>query len=195
MHVPTCLEARVHTHKADCTHSCVRMYHRQQAFFFPRTLGSYSGYANTCMYSCRSAVHIVLRQHIFNRRTHVPHMLEHACAPNRHACTLTLVCLLMGVTFYPSMDSCVVASMNKDQRNARAWGLFVDHPGYCCATRLRILHCAMCAARRAQLLHACCSSPAGSGNLWSGPACNSSSGWGRLQGPYVVKVCYSVSVF
>jgi len=70
--------------------------------------------------------------------------------------------------------------MNKEQRKARAWGLFVDHPGYCRARRSRKLHCAMCAAPRAQL-HACCTSPAGGGNLCWGPAWNSSTGRGRLR--------------
>jgi len=82
-----------------------------------------------------------------------PHMLEHACTPNRHACTCISVCLLIGLTFYPNRVSCVVASMHKEQRKARAWGLFVDHPGYCSARRSRIVHCARCAAPPAPLLH------------------------------------------
>ena len=80
------------------------------------------------------------------------HMLEHAYTPNWHACTLTLVCLLIRLTFYPSMVSCIGASMNKEQRNARARGLFVDHLGYCYARRSRIVHYARCAVPRVPLL-------------------------------------------
>jgi len=99
-------------------------------------------------------------------------------SPNRHACTCISVCLPIGLTFYPSRVSCVVASMHKEQRKARAWGLFVDHPRYCRARRSRIVHCTRCAAPPAPLLHVfqfpSANPPCARAGLglapWSGPA-------------------------
>jgi len=70
-----------------------------------------------------------------------PHMLEHACTPNRHACALTSV----GLSINPGTIRCVFASMQQEQRKARAWGLFVDHPGYCHTRWSLLVHCAKCA--------------------------------------------------
>ena len=78
----------LHTHQVARTHSHVRKHQRQLAFFCSRTLGIYVGYAQTYMYSCKSALHIVCRQHTCNENTH-SRMFQHACTPNRHACTLT----------------------------------------------------------------------------------------------------------
>jgi len=61
-HVPTCLEARVHTHRSVQTHSHVRMYQRQQALFCSTTLGIYVGYAQAYMYLAKIVVHIVRSQ-------------------------------------------------------------------------------------------------------------------------------------
>ena len=44
--------------------------------------------------------------------------------PSRHACRLTLVGLLIGLTLYQNMIICVCASVHKLQKKARAWGLF-----------------------------------------------------------------------
>ena len=63
-HVPTCLEARVHTHQSVQTHSHMRMHQRQQALFCSPTLGIYFGYAQAYMHLGKIAVHIVWRQHM-----------------------------------------------------------------------------------------------------------------------------------
>ena len=63
-HVPTCLEARVHTHRSARTHSHVLMRQRQQALFCSPTLGIYVGYAQAYMYLSKIAVHIVRSQHM-----------------------------------------------------------------------------------------------------------------------------------
>ena len=45
-----------------------------------------------------------------------------------------------------------LSSMHKEQRKARAWGLFVDHLGFCHARWSLIVHCDRCTPRRALLL-------------------------------------------
>ena len=59
-HIPTCLEARVHTHRSARTHSHVRIHQPQQALFCSPTLGIYVGYAQAYMYLAKIAVHIIV---------------------------------------------------------------------------------------------------------------------------------------
>jgi len=135
-------------------------------------------------------VHIVQKQHACNVSTHALTRAGVCMHPNRHACTLTLVGLPIVLTFYTNMMSCVFASMHKEQRKARAWGLFVDHPGYCHARRSLLVYCAMCASSRSPLLNARCScaaallGPAGnprSLTIYSRPAAGFMSCPGVLQ--------------
>jgi len=122
MHVPACLEARVHTHRAAQTHSHVRMHQRQQALFCSPTLGIYVGYAQAYIYLAKIAVHIVWSQHTCNGSMHDPTHVP-ACMYSR----LSRMHTASGVLFnrasvHPSKVSCVVTSMSKEQRSARSWG-------------------------------------------------------------------------
>jgi len=131
------------TEQTACTHMSARISENKR--FFANTRNLRWACANLhvfmqerCAYCTKAAC------------MHWKHAYPHTCWSMRapHIGTLTLVCLPIGLTFYPTMISCIFPSMHKEQRKARAWGMFVDHPGYYHARRSRIVHCARCAAPR-----------------------------------------------
>ena len=81
---------------------------------------------------------------------------------------------------------------------ARAWGLFVDHLGYCRARRSKIVHCARCAARRISLLPMLQQVVATRSVFGAGLSSCSGlfffCGRGLPQVPCIAQVCSSVSV-
>ena len=99
-------------HRSDRLHSHVRMYQRQLAFFRKHQEVTLGMRKHSCIHAGALCILYEGSTHTMEARM-PPRMLEHACTPNRHACTLTSVCLPIGLTFYPSMVSCIVAKMHK----------------------------------------------------------------------------------
>jgi len=98
-----------------------------------------------CKHTCRHAAALCISYNSSThaRGAHVPsHVVMHACNPtDTHARQHWWVCR-------PSQRfcACVCANMHREQRKARAGGLFVDHPGYCpgvlqCECLLHYLAC------------------------------------------------------
>jgi len=62
-----------------------------------------------------------------------------------------VVGLAKRVNVLSKQDELFFASMHKEERlgSARAWELFVDHPGFCHARWSLLVHCDRCTPRRA----------------------------------------------